>query len=196
MDVKTKSKDQTGAALVIALIMIIVLTLIGLASTFTSTFEISLSGNKRLSTDAFYEAETLRTATSAPNIRDIKDKVDQGDHRIEAYAKIAEDDTPLTQDERDSGLEHEYVDRRWKINDPNSITQLKLPSGKKNFNTGSTITIYRTKIAEGEGQATQAFTYIIDSTGKDSIVSNNIVKSTCQVREKLVLHSPSADESQ
>jgi Tfp pilus assembly protein PilX len=50
--------DQNGAALVIALIMIVVLTLVGLASTFTSTFEIKLSGNKRASTDAFYSAES------------------------------------------------------------------------------------------------------------------------------------------
>ena len=46
-------KSESGAALVIALIMMIVLTLIGLASTFTSTFEIILSGEKKRSTDAF-----------------------------------------------------------------------------------------------------------------------------------------------
>ena len=59
MAIKTnkKLKDQSGAALVVALIMIIILTLIGLASTFTSTFEIKLSGNKRSSTNAFYTAE-------------------------------------------------------------------------------------------------------------------------------------------
>lgn len=45
-------------ALVIALIMMVVLTLIGLASTFTSTFEIMLSGEKRRSTDAFYGADS------------------------------------------------------------------------------------------------------------------------------------------
>ena len=50
--------DQKGAALVIALIMIVVLTLIGLASTFTSTFELKLSGNKRGATNAFYSAES------------------------------------------------------------------------------------------------------------------------------------------
>ena len=50
--------NQSGVALVIALIMIIVLTLIGLASTFTSIFEIKLSGNKRGSTDAFFAADS------------------------------------------------------------------------------------------------------------------------------------------
>jgi hypothetical protein len=51
-------KDQTGAAIVIALVMMIILTLIGLASTFTSIFEIKLSGNKRGATNAFYGADS------------------------------------------------------------------------------------------------------------------------------------------
>jgi len=51
-------KNQTGMALVIALLMMIVLTLIGLASVFTSSFELRLAGNKRGSTDAFYAADT------------------------------------------------------------------------------------------------------------------------------------------
>ena len=51
-------KNQSGAALVIALIMIIVMTLIVLAASFTSIFEIRLAGNKRGSTDAFFAAES------------------------------------------------------------------------------------------------------------------------------------------
>ncbi len=51
-------KDQSGVALVIALLMMVVLTLIGLASIFTSTFEVKLSGNKRGSTDAFFAADS------------------------------------------------------------------------------------------------------------------------------------------
>jgi hypothetical protein len=51
-------KNQSGAALVIALIMIIVMTLIVLAASFTSNFEIKLAGNKRGSTDAFYAADS------------------------------------------------------------------------------------------------------------------------------------------
>jgi len=50
-------KNQSGMALVVALIMIIVLTLIALASSYTSIFEIKLSGTKRASTDAFYAAD-------------------------------------------------------------------------------------------------------------------------------------------
>jgi hypothetical protein len=55
---KSFLKDQSGAVLVIALIMMIVLTLIGLAATFSSVFEIALSGHKRGSTDAFFSADS------------------------------------------------------------------------------------------------------------------------------------------
>ncbi len=51
-------KNQSGVALVVALIMLVVLTLIGLAATFTSTFEAILSGNKRGATDAFFAADS------------------------------------------------------------------------------------------------------------------------------------------
>jgi Tfp pilus assembly protein PilX len=50
--------NRNGAVLVIALIMMIVLTLIGLVSVSSSVFEIKLSGNKRGATDAFYAADS------------------------------------------------------------------------------------------------------------------------------------------
>ncbi len=50
--------NEHGAALVIALMMMIMLTLVGLGSIFTSTFEVKLSGNKRASTNAFYAADS------------------------------------------------------------------------------------------------------------------------------------------
>lgn len=50
-------ENESGSALVIALIMMVVLTIIGLASSYTSIFEIKLSGNQRGSTDAFYAAD-------------------------------------------------------------------------------------------------------------------------------------------
>ena len=51
-------KNESGAVLVIALIMMVVMTLIGIAGSFTSIFEIIISGHKRGSTDAFYSADT------------------------------------------------------------------------------------------------------------------------------------------
>ena len=55
---RTFIKDQRGSAFVVALLMIIVLSLIGLASVSGSIFEIKLSGNKRGVTDAFYAADS------------------------------------------------------------------------------------------------------------------------------------------
>lgn len=60
-------RNQSGAALVIALIMLVVITLIALASSYTSIFEIKMSGNKRGSTDAFYAADAgINEITSYP----------------------------------------------------------------------------------------------------------------------------------
>ncbi len=50
-------RNESGAALVVALLMIVILSLIGIASSSNSTFEIRLSGNKRGATDAFYSAD-------------------------------------------------------------------------------------------------------------------------------------------
>ena len=50
-------RNESGVALVVALLMIVILSLIGLASSSSSTFEIRLSGNKRGATDAFYSAD-------------------------------------------------------------------------------------------------------------------------------------------
>lgn len=54
---KTILRNQSGAALVIALIMLVVITLIALASSYTSIFEMAMSGNKRGTTSAFYAAD-------------------------------------------------------------------------------------------------------------------------------------------
>jgi len=62
-------RNQSGAALVIALIMIVVITLIALASSYTSIFEIAMSGNKRGTTDAFYAADSgINAIIAYPNV--------------------------------------------------------------------------------------------------------------------------------
>jgi len=55
---KRNLHDQSGMAMVVALILMVVLMLAGIASTLSSTFEIKLSGNKRGSTDAFFAADS------------------------------------------------------------------------------------------------------------------------------------------
>src|SRR4030042_5939991 len=58
-------KNERGAAMLIALVMMIVLTLIGLASTYTSTFEMKTSGKKRGATNAFYVADAAAQAVAS-----------------------------------------------------------------------------------------------------------------------------------
>lgn len=189
MNVKNKLKDESGVALVIALIMIIVLTLIGLASIFTSTFEISLSGNKRTSTDAFYLAET-RSNTAAIMINEI--------NAVITYTPV-NSDSDLSAAEQSSGLtvESEGVNRK-AIIDPKSLSVFSLPSGKT-LSDSTTVTIYHSKWAGGGGEGTQYLksdTYIIDTLGTDQIVSYSLYKSKCQLREKLLVHGVSTQDSQ
>ncbi|MBM4340303.1 MAG: hypothetical protein FJ110_12240 [Deltaproteobacteria bacterium] len=49
--------NDKGVALVIALMILLVLTLIGINAITSTTFEVSISGNERLGTDAFYASE-------------------------------------------------------------------------------------------------------------------------------------------
>lgn len=49
--------NERGIALIVALLMLLVITLIGVNSISTTTFEVSISGNERIGTDAFYAAE-------------------------------------------------------------------------------------------------------------------------------------------
>lgn len=68
-------RDQSGIVLVITMIMLIVLTLIGIASIVTSTLEMRLSGNKRGVTDAFYVADSgIQVVLSNPYNFDLPEK--------------------------------------------------------------------------------------------------------------------------
>ncbi len=50
-------KNQKGVALVIALMMLLILTLIGINAVTTTTFETSIVGNQRVYNTAFYGAD-------------------------------------------------------------------------------------------------------------------------------------------
>jgi Tfp pilus assembly protein PilX len=194
MDAKIGLKDQSGTALVVALIMIVVLTLIGLASTFSSTFEISLSGNKRTSTDAFYLAET-RNNTAARRAAAFDDQAKAGTSPF-TYTPVS-DDTQLTSSETHSGLDGEDINRRTVIN-PNQLGLLALPSGKS-LNDNTTLTLYHSRVAGGGGEGTQSMrsdTYIIDTLGTDQIISANQYKSTVHLRTKVMVRRPTIEESQ
>ncbi len=50
-------ENRNGFILIAALLMLLILTLIGVSSISTTTFETKLSGNERVGTDAFYASE-------------------------------------------------------------------------------------------------------------------------------------------
>ena len=50
---------QNGMVLVLALILLLVVTLIGISAISTTTFETGISGNERVGTDAFYASEAV-----------------------------------------------------------------------------------------------------------------------------------------
>ena len=52
-------KNKNGVALVIALIMLLILTFIGISAISTTTFETNISGNERVGTGAFYASEAI-----------------------------------------------------------------------------------------------------------------------------------------
>jgi len=52
-------KNKNGVALVIALIMLLILTFIGISAISTTTFETNITGNERVGTDAFYASEAI-----------------------------------------------------------------------------------------------------------------------------------------
>jgi Tfp pilus assembly protein PilX len=159
-------KNQSGAALVIALIMMIVLTLIGLASTFTSTFEIRLSGNKRGSTDAFYAADGGIQATLA----------NSANFTLSTYTLIP------TSSGLPVDLRNEGIDKRLP-------TQLVLLAGV-NFDDPPRVTIYHLPTWGGEGtQGHISNSYIIDSIGRDQIGSG-VSRSTSELREKWLRRTP------
>ncbi len=50
-------RNDTGSALIIALLILLVLTLLGINAINTTTFETGISGNERARVEAFYAAE-------------------------------------------------------------------------------------------------------------------------------------------
>ena len=52
-------RSEKGVALILALIMLLILTFIGISAISTTTFETNISGNERVGTDAFYASEAV-----------------------------------------------------------------------------------------------------------------------------------------
>ena len=156
---KTKEilKNQSGAALVIALIMIIVMTLIVLAASFTSNFEIKLAGNKRGSTDAFYAADSGVQAVMANlNNFDLP-----GKYVGNKYDPFTVTDT--------TSPDYNPNPTKAQVQINYDGTQSGAPRGLGFSATGNYEFVH----------------YLIESTGQDQIELSPI-KSTCTVQEKVV----------
>jgi len=157
---KTKEilKNQSGAALVIALIMIIVMTLIVLAASFTSIFEIRLAGNKRGSTDAFFAADSGVQVVMA-NIENFDLPVKYAVGNKYLYSKdpaVLADLDNMNPTKADIIIYH-------------NSTQSGAPRGMGFSATGNYEFVH----------------FVIESMGKDQIELSPI-RSTCTIQEKVV----------
>ncbi|MBW1982530.1 MAG: hypothetical protein JRJ12_15065 [Deltaproteobacteria bacterium] len=74
--------NQRGNALVVALLMLVVLTLLGIAATNTSTIEIQLSSNDKMYKTAFYNADAATEVGSELLEQSIEERdwLDDSDH--------------------------------------------------------------------------------------------------------------------
>ena len=161
-------KGQSGAALVIALIMLVVLTVIGLASTLNSTFENQLAGNKRVSTDCFYTADSGIQAASAYI----------SNFNSSTYTLVA-DTGGIPEDLRTESIDSELTS-----------PSLSLSPGVS-FQNPPTVTIYHTTVTgaprgskfSATGNYNFAY-FIIDSVGCDQLGS--LLSSNCEHREKII----------
>ena len=150
-------KNQSGAALVIALIMIIVMTLIVLAASFTSNFEIKLAGNKRGATDAFFAADSgVQVVMANLNNFDLPGKY------------VGNKYDPFTVTDSNSP-DYNPNPTKAKVVMNYDTTQSGAPRGFGFSATGNYEFVH----------------FLIESTGQDQIELSPI-KSTCTVQEKVV----------
>jgi hypothetical protein len=160
--------NQSGVALVVALLMIVILSLIGIASSSNSTFEIRLSGNKRGSTDAFYTADG-GSKSVLPIMANFNTST--------GYVAVIQ--SALAKE-----LQTESIDLGM------TSPTLDLPGGVS-FATTPQVTIYHTtvmRVPRGLGMSAIAFQYnyyIIDSIGQDQM-DLSLIRSNCEIREKIV----------
>jgi hypothetical protein len=160
--------DQSGVALVIAILMLLILTLMGTASVTTSTYEIRLSGSKRGSTDAFYATDG--------GIQSALAEIEN----FNLSARFLPVDLKTLPDD----LQDQSVDSKF------SSPSLPLPPGVS-FVDPPKITIFHTEqmnAPRGSGFSAISFEYehfIVDSVGTDQ-TDLGLVKSTSHIREKIV----------
>jgi Tfp pilus assembly protein PilX len=174
-------RNESGAALVVALLMIVVLSLIGLASSSSSNFEIRLSGNKRAATNAFYSADSGAISVTADLLNFSTtgwQSISQGTFDNNAFLKTRQElktefNTTLLMT---SAAPNFSLPAGVSFTDTPSITRMHLDRGSP----------------RGVGSSALSFVYeyyIIDSVGRDQM-DFGTVKSNCEIREKIVRLEP------
>jgi len=150
-------KSQSGVALVIALIMIIVLTVVVLAASLTSIFEIKLAGNKRGATDAFFGADSgVQIVMADPDNFDLPGKYD-------AAGKYPYSNDPANKNATRNPTSADIVIYH-------NSTQTGAPRGFGFSATGNYEFMH----------------FLIESTGKDQVAQLSPRKSTSVIQQKAV----------
>ena len=168
--------DQSGFAFLIALMMMVVLTLLGIAAMSSSTVETQLSGNRRGATNALYTADASAQSVLAGI----------GNFAADDGTKFKTVDiSKLPVDLKDEPIDKSY-----------SSPSFALPPGVT-FKHNPQVTIYhmtQKNAPRGAGFSAINFGFehlLIDSVGKDQVgaASNG---STCQIRERVVSIVPTS----
>lgn len=175
-------RNESGIALVVALLMIVILSLIGIASSSNSTFEIKLSGNKRGSTESFYMADA--------GVQMVLANITNFNTTNGSYQDIPGDQPSQEEEFKKDKPEliGENIDKKY------TSPQYSLPSGVS-LADPSQVTLYHTadtKVPRGVGMSAINFEYnyyIIDSTGRDQM-DLSLYRSNSVVREKIVRVMP------
>ena len=167
-------REESGMALIVALFMILVLSVIGLAAVFNSDIEIRLSGNKRGATNAFYTADGGAQSVLA----------DLANFSHASYTLVP----------NSSGLTYEL--RNESIDSKLTSPSLSMPSGVS-FSDPPQVIIYHSSknaVPRGLGFSAVHFefnNYFVNSLGKDQIEASSI-KANSEVREKIVRILPTS----
>jgi len=95
--------NQRGSALIVALLMLVVLTLLGISSTTTSTVELQISGNDKLYKRSFFAADGGTAAGSELIEQNIEER-NWTDYSTRGNIGIIEGDLYLNRD-TDAGID-------------------------------------------------------------------------------------------
>jgi hypothetical protein len=159
-------KDETGSVLIVALMIVVLLTIIGISASTTSTIDIQIAGNEKLYKIAFYAAdggtelahELLEENICCPT--GFSNSIINGEIAIEGDDDINDSPIPLafwqnetlsgSVDDVDDTLRHAYFPSGYTGSDPH--TNLTF-NGNTQLSTGSALQMAAGYEGKGKGTA-------------------------------------------